>query len=192
MSMATEIISEDMLVGEVVSKVMGSADVMTKYGLHCVGCGASVFETLEQGSLGHGMPKKEFEKMMRELNELANKEDEKTNIDVSKLSIEITDATINKAKELAKKENLKNTALRIMVVGGGCSGYSYDLSFVENKPRKNDKIITKNNFNVLIDPESLEIMDGSIIDFVDNLKGSGFKITNPSAHSTCGCGKSFS
>ena len=81
--------------------------------------------------------------------------------------------------------------LRISVTGGGCQGFLYNLD-MEDKSEKNDIIIKKNNALVVIDQNSLNLIKGSEIDFVEDLIGSRFKINNPKASSSCGCGTSFS
>ena len=80
---------------------------------------------------------------------------------------------------------------RITVLGGGCAGFRYKFDFEDSK-KIDDKIIKFNNIEVLIDKTSLELVKGSKIDYVYELIGSTFKITNPQASSSCGCGTSFS
>jgi iron-sulfur cluster assembly accessory protein len=82
-------------------------------------------------------------------------------------------------------------ALRVSVEGGGCSGFSYKFDLVEDQ-QDDDLVLEKNNARVLIDQLSLVYMDGSEIDFVDNLLGQSFQIKNPNAVANCGCGTSFS
>tara|TARA_B100002003_G_C13664761_1_gene337136 strand:+ start:141 stop:503 length:363 start_codon:yes stop_codon:yes gene_type:complete len=108
----------------------------------------------------------------------------------------VTDTAAEKALlllEQSAEDNLekdKEHGLRMKVVGGGCSGFQYELGFDEQK--SNDKIAEHNGLKVLIDPRSLLYLAGSTLDFNDGLMESGFKITNPNANSTCGCGESFS
>lgn len=82
-------------------------------------------------------------------------------------------------------------ALRISVEGGGCSGFSYHFNLVDQQ-NPDDISVTRDGATVLIDSVSLPFMDGSEIDFVDDLMGQAFKINNPNATSSCGCGTSFS
>ena len=81
--------------------------------------------------------------------------------------------------------------LRISVTGGGCQGFQYNLD-MENISKSKDILIKKNNAIVVIDENSLDLIKGSEIDFVEDLIGSRFKINNPKATSSCGCGTSFS
>ena len=80
--------------------------------------------------------------------------------------------------------------LRITVTGGGCQGFQYNLD-MENNSKEKDIIIKKNSAIVIVDKNSLNLIKGSVIDFVDDLIGSRFKINNPKAVSSCGCGTSF-
>ena len=104
-------------------------------------------------------------------------------------NIEITEnAQIHIAKILKVD---KSNFFRITVLGGGCAGFQYKFDF-ENKKKKEDLIIQTPKVNVLIDDISLNFIKGSKIDYVTELIGSSFKITNPQASSSCGCGTSFS
>ena len=101
----------------------------------------------------------------------------------------VTNNAAKKIIELSKKKEKK--MLRISVTGGGCQWFSYNLD-MEDKSEKKDIIIKKNNALVVIDQNSLNLIKGSEIDFVEDLIGSRFKINNPKATSSCGCGTSFS
>jgi iron-sulfur cluster insertion protein len=101
----------------------------------------------------------------------------------------VTNNAAKKIIELSKKKEKK--MLRISVTGGGCQGFQYNLD-MEDKSKKKDIIIKKNNALVIIDQNSLNLIKGSEIDFVEDLIGSRFKINNPKATSSCGCGTSFS
>lgn len=84
------------------------------------------------------------------------------------------------------------SALRVSVEGGGCSGFSYKFDIVPKQANDDDIVINHHGATVLIDTLSVVYMKGSIIDFVDDLMGQAFKITNPNAVASCGCGTSFS
>ena len=101
----------------------------------------------------------------------------------------VTNNAAKKIIELSKKKEKK--MLRISVTGGGCQGFQYNLD-MEDKSEKKDIIIKKNTALVVIDKNSLNLIKGSEIDFVEDLIGSRFKINNPKATSSCGCGTSFS
>jgi iron-sulfur cluster assembly accessory protein len=79
--------------------------------------------------------------------------------------------------------------LRLFIETGGCSGLQYGMSFDEPKP--DDAAFASEGVDIIVDPKSLEHLDGTTVDFDDGLHGKGFEIKNPNAHTTCGCGKSF-
>ena len=84
------------------------------------------------------------------------------------------------------------TALRVSVEGGGCSGFQYKYDLVKDAPSDDDLVLSRDGAAVLIDSVSVQYMDGSEIDFVDDLMGQSFQIKNPNAVASCGCGTSFS
>lgn len=104
--------------------------------------------------------------------------------------ITLSDRAASRIREiLAGEPGLK--ALRVSVEGGGCSGFSYSFDVV-GAPEPDDLVIEKGGAMVVIDPISVPYMAGSEIDFVDDLIGASFKIKNPNATASCGCGTSFS
>jgi iron-sulfur cluster assembly accessory protein len=105
--------------------------------------------------------------------------------------ISITSGAVEKVKALLVEKELTGYGLRVFVAGGGCSGFQYGMAF-ENNPRESDTIQEADGLKIIIDPMSLPYLQGASIDFVDNLMGGGFRIDNPNAVSTCGCGHSFS
>ena len=105
--------------------------------------------------------------------------------------ITLTDKAINRIIEVTKKKQLANCLFRISIDGGGCQGFSYNFTFDE-KIKSDDEVFNYDNVKVLIDKTSLEVLKGSKIDYISDMMGSYFKIDNPKAVSTCGCGTSFS
>jgi iron-sulfur cluster assembly protein len=103
--------------------------------------------------------------------------------------ITVTPRAARKAAELADKKGVPRM-LRVGVRGGGCSGYAYVLEFV-SQSRASDRRIDAEEMTIIVDPKSLEILDGTILDFEQNLLKGGFKFKNPRAKKTCGCGESF-
>jgi iron-sulfur cluster assembly accessory protein len=81
--------------------------------------------------------------------------------------------------------------LRIAVTGGGCSGMQYAMA-LEQEKKDEDTIVECGEIKILVDPQSLPLLDNVTVDFLDSMEGSGFKFTNPNATNTCGCGSSFS
>ncbi len=105
--------------------------------------------------------------------------------------IQLTTQAIDKVKEIMTAQEPKPTGLRISVVGGGCSGFSYSMAF-ENNPGMLDKTYAYDGLKVFVDQASLLYLDGAEVDYVETMEGSGFKFNNPNVKSTCGCGSSFS
>ncbi len=105
--------------------------------------------------------------------------------------IQLTETAVTKVQEILDSQEPKPAGLRISVVGGGCSGFSYSMAF-ENSPNMLDKTYKFNGLKVFVDQASLLYLDGAEVDYVESLEGSGFKFSNPNVKSTCGCGSSFS
>ena len=105
--------------------------------------------------------------------------------------VSITERAASKVKEIIEAQAPRPAGLRIAVVGGGCSGFSYSMTF-ENNPGMLDKTYNSDGFNIIVDQASLLYLEGVEVDFVDSPEGSGFKFANPQVKSTCGCGSSFS
>jgi iron-sulfur cluster assembly protein len=104
--------------------------------------------------------------------------------------ITLTPTAISKVKEILDMQDPKPAGLRIAVVGGGCSGFTYSMAF-ENNPGLLDKTYDFEGLKVFIDQASMLYLDGAQVDYVETLEGSGFKFDNPNVKSTCGCGSSF-
>jgi iron-sulfur cluster assembly accessory protein len=105
--------------------------------------------------------------------------------------VQLTDSAVTKVREILDQQEPKPAGLRISVVGGGCSGFSYSMAF-ENAPNMLDKTYDYSGLKVFIDQASLLYLDGARVDYVETMEGSGFKFDNPQVKSTCGCGSSFS
>jgi iron-sulfur cluster assembly protein len=105
--------------------------------------------------------------------------------------VQLTEVAVGKVKEILDTQEPKPAGLRISVVGGGCSGFSYSMAF-ENSPGFLDKTYNFGDLRVFIDQASMLYLDGAEVDYVESMEGSGFKFNNPNVKSTCGCGSSFS
>jgi len=105
--------------------------------------------------------------------------------------VNLTETAVSKVREIIDTQEPKPAGLRISVVGGGCSGFSYSMAF-ENAPGMLDKTYTYDGLKVFVDQASMLYLDGAEVDYVETLEGSGFKFNNPHVKSTCGCGSSFS
>ncbi|GGC69277.1 heme biosynthesis protein HemY [Chelatococcus reniformis] len=104
--------------------------------------------------------------------------------------VSMTERAARRIHQVLKAEPV-GSALRISVNGGGCSGFQYAFDIAHGR-EADDLVIERDGVEVLVDPTSLEFMQGSVIDFVDDLIGQSFKIENPNATASCGCGTSFS
>jgi len=102
----------------------------------------------------------------------------------------LTDNAVIKIKDLIAEENNSNINLRIYVQGGGCSGMQYGFTFDE-EINEDDTKVEKDDCTILVDPMSLQYLQEAEIDYTESLQGSQFKIHNPSAKASCGCGSSF-
>jgi iron-sulfur cluster assembly accessory protein len=108
-----------------------------------------------------------------------------------KAPIILTPKAVAKVKEIMGQQNPVPAGLRVGVVGGGCSGFSYSMSF-ENSPGMMDKTFDFEGLKVYVDATSVMYLNGCIVDYLETLEGAGFKFENPNVKSTCGCGSSFS
>jgi iron-sulfur cluster assembly accessory protein len=105
--------------------------------------------------------------------------------------IEVTTPAAERIRDLLDKEGkLASHGLRLKVVGGGCSGLRYELAF-DDRVGENDTELEVGDIRVIVDEKSALYLVGTTLDFVDTLQESGFKMVNPNAKSTCGCGESF-
>lgn len=114
----------------------------------------------------------------------------KKEIDKKPSPFSVSDNAARRVRELIEAEGNPDLKLRIAVQGGGCSGFQYEFK-LDNKIAPDDIAVEKNGVSVVIDSTSLMYMIGSEVDFAEELVGSYFKITNPNAQSSCGCGTSF-
>jgi iron-sulfur cluster assembly accessory protein len=103
----------------------------------------------------------------------------------------LTASAIAKVREIMATQDPVPAGLRIGVVGGGCSGFQYSMSF-ENASGQMDKVLTFDDLKVFVDATSLMYLKGCVVDYVETLEAAGFKFENPNVKSTCGCGSSFS
>ena len=104
--------------------------------------------------------------------------------------VQLTERAVGKVKEIMGSQEPAPAGLRIAVVGGGCSGFSYSMAF-ENTSNMLDMTCNYDSLKVFIDQASMLYLDGAEVDYVETLEGSGFKFNNPHVKSTCGCGSSF-
>jgi iron-sulfur cluster assembly protein len=104
--------------------------------------------------------------------------------------VRATENASRKLKSLLEKQGRPNGALRVAVIGGGCSGLQYKMDLVDG-PANRDILVETANMRVVVDPKSALFVSGSVLDYSDDLQKGGFKVTNPNAVAHCSCGESF-
>jgi iron-sulfur cluster assembly accessory protein len=110
---------------------------------------------------------------------------------INKPAVTLTDAAVSKVKEILDAQGQEGAGLRVYIAGGGCSGFKYGMA-LDNEPGPDDEVFEFEGLKVFIDSMSLPYLRGASVDYVDDaLLGQGFKVDNPNAVSTCGCGSSF-
>ncbi len=112
-----------------------------------------------------------------------------TEIDIAPI-LSVSPSAVEVIRNLLQQRNIPNHSLRVFVSGGGCSGMQYGMAF-EESPKEFDKVVSVDGVSLLVDSTSLMYLQGATIDYVDSLMGGGFRIENPNAVSSCGCGSSF-
>jgi iron-sulfur cluster assembly accessory protein len=104
--------------------------------------------------------------------------------------IKVTENASRKLLSLLEKQGRPGGALRVAVIGGGCSGLQYKMDLVDG-PANRDIVVTSSNVRVVVDPKSALFVSGSLLDYSEDLQKGGFKVTNPNAVAHCSCGESF-
>lgn len=105
-------------------------------------------------------------------------------------TIQLTEAASSTVRDLLVQKNVPDYGLRIFVSGGGCSGMQYGMA-LDAEAGENDHVIDNGGVRIFVDPVSMMYLGGSVVDYEDSLMGGGFRIDNPNAVSSCGCGHSF-
>ncbi len=102
----------------------------------------------------------------------------------------ITSTAATKVQEFLQQNGRPESGLRVRVVGGGCSGFQYQLA-LDDTASEDDEVFEKDGVKLFIDPRSYLYLDGTEIDYVEDIMGSGFRFNNPNSTGSCGCGESF-
>ncbi len=155
---------------------------LTAAGLHCVGCGAATWETLEAGCFGHGMSEEKLEQLVRQLNAILA---ETTNPS----TITMTPRAAQKFLKILSEEGKQGWGMRFGIKAGGCGGFEYDLDFSE-RAAGDDQVFMSQGIEIHIAKASVPKLLGCEVDYIDGLQGAGFKVSNPNAKSSCSCGTS--
>lgn len=172
----------DEILGMFPFKAQRLSQEITNAGLHCVGCHAATYETLEAGMRGHGMGDEAIDRLVQRLNALLEEE-------VDHSTITLTPRAASKFQEILAEEGKQGWGMRFAEVMAGCNGFEYALDYSE-KAKEDDEIFDASGVQVHVNKAMVPRLLGSTIDYVDGLRGSGFKITNPNVRSSCGCGTS--
>lgn len=104
--------------------------------------------------------------------------------------VKVTEAASRKLASLLEEKGKANGALRLAVIGGGCSGLQYTMDLVDG-PKERDILVPTSNVRIVVDPKSALFVSGSVLDYSEDLQKGGFKVTNPNAVAHCSCGESF-
>jgi iron-sulfur cluster assembly protein len=181
-------ISRDMTIEEILGsfphKSQKLAQEITNAGLHCVGCQAATWETLEAGMMGHGFSDEEIDALVRRLNAVLVEESDPS-------TIQLTPRAAKKYREILAEEGKEGWGLRFGDKAAGCSGFEYLLDYSE-KANADDEVFLSEGIEIHVHRPLVKRLRGCEIDHVDGLNGSGFKVSNPNAKGSCGCGKSQS
>ena len=180
-----QLITKDMTIGDVVAKYPSCIEALQSAGVHCVGCHVSYVETLEQGFKGHGMSDEDVDMVITKLNAAV----EESKFEEGKDFI-ITNKAAEKLKEVLKENSKEGSGLRVEIVPGGCSGFQYGLE-LDDTTTDLDLVLEEKGVKIIVSKENMNFLKGAKLDYVDSLQGGGFKISNPNANSSCGCGQSF-
>jgi iron-sulfur cluster assembly protein len=180
-------IHRQMTIEEILSlfphKAQRLSQEITNAGLHCVGCQAATWETLEAGMLGHAMSHEAVDRLVDRLNALLEEKDEDAT------TITLTKRAAKKYLEILEEEGKQGWGLRFAEKMAGCNGFEYLLDYSEYA-LTDDTIFVSAGIEIHVNNAMVKRLVGSVIDFVDGLQGSGFKVSNPHVKSSCGCGTS--
>jgi len=181
------VIHQQMTIKEILSlfphKAQRLSQEITNAGLNCVGCHAAVWETLEAGMLSHGMNNEAIERLVQRLNALLEEEAS------DPTTIILTARAAEKYKSILKEEGKEGWGMRFSEKFAGCNGFEFVLDY-SKEALPTDLIFISEEIEIHVDESISDNLLGSVIDFVDGLHGSGFKVSNPNVRSACGCGTS--
>jgi iron-sulfur cluster assembly protein len=182
----TKKIARQMTIEEILGmfpyKAQRLSQEITNAGLHCVGCHAAVWETLEAGMYSHGKSDAQINELVRRLNALLEEK-------VDSSSISITPRGASKFLQILAEEGKQGWGMRFSEEMAGCNGFEYVLDFSQ-KADSDDETFISNGIEIHVKKAMLTRLLGSEIDYVEGLRGSGFKISNEKIRTSCGCGSS--
>jgi len=184
--MKEETIVREMTIEEIFkrfpNKSQKLAQEMTNAGLHCAGCSAATWETIETGMYGHGFSDEAIDRLLRKLNEILEEKEDLT-------TITLTKRAAKKFLEILEEEEKLGWGVRLGEKAAGCNGFEYFLDYSE-KAKHGDAVFESEGIQIHVQQTMLERLLGCVIDYVDGLNGAGFKISNPNVKSSCACSHS--
>jgi iron-sulfur cluster assembly accessory protein len=183
----TPAITDDMTISDVVAKYPSATEVFLEYGLHCVGCHVAYWETIRQGAQGHGMTDEEIDMMIRDANAVISSMEHTPVESTDSDPIKITPSALNRIKQFATADSY----FKIAIEDGGCAGQHYVFALTDTLGT-DDIVLVKDGQKICVSIEDLPALKGCTVDYIDTLQEAGFKVYNPQAQTTCGCGSSFS
>ena len=174
-------ITKDMHVGDVIERYDDATEVMMSHGFHCLGSHVDADASIDAEAKKQGMTDDELKAMIQEIN---------ATLEGKKHGITLSHEAAAKIKEMLTKAGKPEFGLRVQVMPGGCAGFKYAMRF-EKDATANDYVVETDGVKLFIDKPSAEMIAGAQVHYVDTLQGAGFKINNPNAKKSCGCGESF-
>lgn len=172
-------VTKDMTISSIIEKFPYAADSLKARGIHCVGCGVSNFETLEQGVLGHGRKKEELEEILEEINSTIQ--------EMAGAIFVVTERASKVILETMAEEDGEYVGLEIKVNTTCNCTFEYHFKFVKDFDKKNH-LTEQHGLKVSIDEESLPLIKGTRMDYVMSVQGAGLKLSNPNNPEGGGCG----
>ncbi|MFA5792661.1 MAG: iron-sulfur cluster assembly accessory protein [Candidatus Gracilibacteria bacterium] len=177
-----QLIDKDTLIGEILSLIPESAEVMMDYGLHCLDCSVNAFEPIGLGALSHGISEDDVARLIQKINDIFIAKQ----AHIKKDQINITESAIKEILRSAKEDKEEGHGLKVIAKNNGGKEPKYGMEF-KVKPSRGDQILQVNGITLFVDKESFKNLQGAEIDFIDSPYGSGFKIWSPSYNSDCAC-----
>ena len=186
-NVAEKPITSDMTIGKIVEKYPQTTDVLLGYGLHCVGCAVNPYETLEQGALGHGMNKETIESLLNEVNMVVTK---KAPYPMNPDGITLSPNAVDTIEAMMETENKIGFGLKVNATAQK-GGLDYFLDIVAEKG-KDEKELEWEGIKIFVDQKSLDLINPSVIDYLNNPGAEGFKIIPLGEEPRCKCDKPLS
>lgn len=187
--MEIPLLSKGTTVGDMQLTFPQAAAVMQRYGFKAMGCSVAPTETIEKSALVQGLDQQAIEKMISDVNELIKKNPVPEAV-AKGTPIALTELAAKHVHQIMEGEGKQGWCLKVGATPGGCSGFQYEMEFVE-KASDNDVIVDSQGIKVLFEKKAENVLRGITIDFREALNGAGFVMQNPNATASCGCGSSF-